>query len=83
MSLRCSVLTGITVCLFLKEFLETELYKIDFIITEESHGSKQKAGKKWKVQEITEGIHIIQLNLFATATLAGQKKVTTVERLSL
>ena len=48
---------GFTVFLFLKEFLETESYKIDFIITEESPGRKQKAGKKRKVQEMmTEGI---------------------------
>ena len=30
---------------------------------------------------MTEGIHIIQLNLSTTATLAGQKKVAVVERL--
>ena len=53
-----SLLTeGFTVCLFLKEFLEIESYKIDFTITEESPRKKQKAGKKRKVQEMmTEGI---------------------------
>ena len=76
-----SVLTeGFTVCLFLKEFLETESYKIDFIITEESPRRKQKAGKKRKVQEMmTEGIlkviyiHIIQLNRSTTVTLGTEK----------
>ena len=86
-----SVLTeGFTVCLFLKEFLETESYKIDFIITEESPRRKQKARKKRKVQEMmTEGIlkvikmHIIQLNRSTRVTLAGQNKVAVVERCPL
>ena len=76
-----SLLTeGFTVCLFLKEFLETESYKIDFIITEESPRRKQKAGKERKVQEMmTEGIlkviyiHIIQLNRSTMATLGTEK----------
>ena len=51
-----SVLTGLHCMSFFKEFFETESYKIDFIISEESPGGKQKAGKKRKVQEMTEGI---------------------------
>ena len=47
---------GFTVCLFLKEFLETEPNKINFIFTEEFPGRKQKAGKMRKVQGMTEGI---------------------------
>ena len=59
MSLLCINMQCFTVCLFLKEFLvlETESYKIVFIIIEESPGRKQKAGKKRKVREMmTEGI---------------------------
>ena len=50
------------------------------MLTEESPGRKQKAGKKRKVREImTEGIlkvikmHIIQLNVSKMATLGTEK----------
>ena len=43
-------------CLFPNQFLVTESYKIDFVVIEESSGRKQKARKKRKVQEMTEGI---------------------------
>ena len=56
MSLWCPYEQGFTECLLLKEFLETESYKIDFVVKEEFPGRKQKARKKRKVQEMTEGI---------------------------
>lgn len=58
MSVWCPYLRGSPVCLFLNRFSETEGCKIDFIIVEEYPARKQKAVKKRKVQETTEGICI-------------------------